>query len=60
MYENVEYQIKENWGGWKTVISASQVDSDQEISYGLDSLEKSFPDHRIRAWSRDDGIIDIR
>ena len=57
IYENVEFQVKE-FLGWTTVFSTDC--DDHRIALELDSLEQQYPDRRVRAYSKGEGVLDLR
>ncbi len=58
VYESVEYQVQEA-SGWTTMQYGSHS-TDQEVRLRLDSMERSYPDRRVRAYAQGEGIIDLR
>ena len=58
VYESVEYQVQEA-SGWTTMQYGSHT-TDQEVKLRLDSMEKSYPDRRVRAYAPGEGLIDLR
>jgi len=58
VYETVEYQVQEA-SGWTTMHYGSHT-TDQEVKLRLDSMEKTYPDRRVRAYAPGEGVIDLR
>jgi hypothetical protein len=56
--ENVFFQIDQGGGYWQTVTTSSNV-TGQVVSWKLQDLKKSWPNHRVRAITHVGRLIDI-
>lgn len=54
-----EFQIQYSSGNWDTLVVSWDC-TDQQVNWGLQDLQKRFPNQRVRCIDENGRLVDIR